>query len=336
MMEPTIDQDDFIKSMEGAVSDDAATEKGAAVVRGLSFWSGPVSPEPLSGGVSNLNFTVVDRGRKYAVRVGEDNEVMGVSRANEVRALEAAGAVGVGPKVHFHQPGVIVVDFIEGRALEPMDLRDQAMLARVAATLRRVHLEVPHHLGGRDFCFWPYHQCRWYLRSACEGAKRLPGERSDRVRGLLDLTTAMERVIGAVNVVFGHNDLLPQNVMEAGGSILFVDWEYAGFGPDLFDLGGLMMNAEPGEELTRFFLSSYYQEDVTEGLWRRFFAMMIIAAVREAAWSMVMETCEGDIQFDYGQYSTMCLQRVDRMVSQYAEKSGLGATCQNGGIHEKP
>ena len=41
-------------------------------VANLAIWRGPVSPEPLGGGITNVNFTVEDRGRRYVVRVGKD------------------------------------------------------------------------------------------------------------------------------------------------------------------------------------------------------------------------------------------------------------------------
>jgi hypothetical protein len=45
---------------------DAACRRAAE----LPIWVGPVEPEPLGGGITNLNFKVVDAGRAYVVRVG--------------------------------------------------------------------------------------------------------------------------------------------------------------------------------------------------------------------------------------------------------------------------
>ena len=55
---------------------------------------------------------------------------------------------------------------------------------------------------------------------------------------------ALERAIGPATVVFGHNDLNPQNIMDDGERLWFVDWEFGGFVVDLFDLGVLAMNIE--------------------------------------------------------------------------------------------
>ncbi len=312
-----VDQDDFIASMESISGDAKAMQSAVEKVAALAFWRGKVDPEPLKGGASNINLTVVDQGKKYAVRVSDDNEATGVDRVNEVRAIEAAGNAGVGPKILHHEPGIIVTEFIEGRSLKPIDLDDECMLDRVAQALRHAHYDIPKHLTGVDFCLWPPHHCRWYLKDSVAGSDDLPTERFGRVPELLALTDDLETVIGAVNIVFGHNDMMPQNVMDTGDRIVFVDWEYAGFGADLFDLGGLMMNANIGDDLMRTFLSSYYDSPADDTLWRRFTAMMIMAAIREGAWSMLMETQSMNIDFDFGAYSTMCLRRVDRLVSRY-------------------
>ena len=47
--------------------------------------------------------------------------------------------------------------------------------------------------------------------------------------GLAAANEELERALGPVNVVFGHNDLNPQNIMDDGERLWFVDWEFAGF-----------------------------------------------------------------------------------------------------------
>ena len=77
------------------MSADPAKERSSARVAALSIWSGPVDPFPLTGGITNQNFTVEDRGRRYVVRVGSDILVHGVVRANELAASRAAHLAGL-------------------------------------------------------------------------------------------------------------------------------------------------------------------------------------------------------------------------------------------------
>ncbi len=98
----------------------------SARAAGLSCWSGPVTPEPLTGGITNVNFMVEDRGRRYFVRIGEDIPVHGVLRFNELAAARAAAAAGLSPTVVHAEPGAIVTDFIVGKTYAPEDVRAAA------------------------------------------------------------------------------------------------------------------------------------------------------------------------------------------------------------------
>ena len=64
----------------------------------LACWKGDVVPEPLRGGITNVNFTVDDAGERYVVRIGEDIPVHGVYRMNELASARAAHAAGICPE----------------------------------------------------------------------------------------------------------------------------------------------------------------------------------------------------------------------------------------------
>ena len=69
----------------------AVTDKGMLdVIHRLPFWTGKVSIEPITGGMTNSNFCVTDADGKYFVRLGKDIPVHGVLRFNEFSASQAA------------------------------------------------------------------------------------------------------------------------------------------------------------------------------------------------------------------------------------------------------
>ena len=76
-----------------------ARDAGAGPGARLPIWSGPVDPQPLGGGITNVNFLVEDAGRRVVVRIGDDIPVHGVMRFNELAASRAAHAAGVSPAV---------------------------------------------------------------------------------------------------------------------------------------------------------------------------------------------------------------------------------------------
>ncbi len=277
---------------------EAALEAACARAAGLACWSGPVTPEPLDGGITNLNFLVRDAGRRHLVRIGDDIPEHGVARVFELASSRAAHAAGLAPAVRHHEPGALVLDFIEARTLDAEDVRDPANLGRLAALLRACHREIPEHFRGPAPIFWVFQVVRDYARTLEEGASP-HGADLPRFR---DISRRLEAMVGPVEIVFGHNDLLPANVLDDGERLWLVDWEYAGFNTPLFDLGGLASNAGMSPDARTALLEAYYGRPADADLLRRARAMTAASLLRETMWSMVSEL-RSRIAFDFATYT---------------------------------
>jgi thiamine kinase-like enzyme len=282
---------------------DDALRKTAA----LSCWRGPVAPQPVGGGISNQNFVVDDGGTRYFVRIGDDILVHNVLRRFELAASRAAHAAGISPEVVHAEPGAMVFRHIDGRTLAPEDLQDEAMLARVAALLRRVHHDIPLHYRGPTPFFWVFQVLRDYAARLEDDGHRLASE----LPAYLEATGKLQRAVGSIEVVFGHNDLLAANLIDDGGQLWLVDWEYGAFNSPLFDLGGLASNNDLSADLEEYFLEAYLAASPTDALRRRYHAMKCASLLREAMWSMVSEL-HLSIDFDYEAYTTENLARFER------------------------
>ena len=294
---------------------------GAAIerARALPIWSGPVEPVLLSGGLSNINLTADDAGQRYVIRVGEDEPFFGVSRDHEFRAFRAAHAAGIAPEVVYAEPGLMVIRFIEGRSLLPADVHEPERLAAVARLFRQLHREAHKHLDSTGFMFWPFQHHRAYIRLLQERSDRLYERWRDMLPGLAAANEALERTIGPATIVFGHNDLNPQNIMDDGERVWFVDWEFGGFTVDLFDLGVLAMNIEIRPDEIDPYLETYFEAPATDELRHRFAAATVVAAIRETTWSFVSEVMDKSIDFDFRIYSTMNAERYERMYAEYRD-----------------
>src|SRR5262249_5426360 len=146
-----------------------------ARVRALTCWSGAVEPEPLTGGITNKNFVVQDRGQRFVVRIGDDIPVHQVMRFNELAASKAAALAGLSPGILHHEPGAIVFAFIEGKTLAAEDVRHRPMLERILPLLRRCHREMPRHIRGPALMFWVFHVLRDYAGTLRDGnSQRVP------------------------------------------------------------------------------------------------------------------------------------------------------------------
>lgn len=273
----------------------------------LSFWSGPVEPVPLAGGITNTNFTVRDRGRKFVVRIGDDIPVHHVSRKAELAAARAAHATGLAPEILHAEPGALVMPWIEGRALSPEDVRDPAMLGRIVPLLRRCHAEVGRHLEGPAPLFWVFHVCRDYARTLQRRRSRMLPE----LPRLMAMNDRLEALVGDVGLVFGHNDLLAANILDDGRRLWLLDWEYAGFNSPLFDLGGLASNSEMPAAMHERMFEAYFERPMNDDLRRRAAAMTAASLLRETMWSMVSELVPPSPTFDYAMYTTENLARFE-------------------------
>jgi thiamine kinase-like enzyme len=294
------------------VSFDEVQARSSARVAALAIWSGPVDPFPLAGGITNQNFTVEDRGRRYVVRVGNDILVHGVVRANELAASRAAHLAGLSPGVVHAEPGVLVLDFVEGRTLAPEDVRNPANLARLVDMVRRCHRDVPQYLRGPAAMFWVFHVVRDYAHTLREGnSPHVP-----LLQDLLARAARLEATVGPIEVVFGHNDLLAANFIDDGHRLWLVDWEYAGFNSPLFDLGGLASNSEFSPEQAEQALSLYFDKPVDDRLRHRAAAMTAASLLRETMWSMVSEI-HSTVDFDYSAYTAENFRRFEAAYATY-------------------
>jgi thiamine kinase-like enzyme len=289
------------------------SEAAAKRTAELACWRGPVTPQPLGGGISNHNFLVEDGGARFFVRIGEDLEVHNVLRRFELAASRAAHAAGISPEVVHAEPGAMVFRFLDGRTLTPDDVRDPAMLARIVPLVRTCHRELARHFRGPAPIFWVFHVIRDYAARLAEDGHRL-------ARDLPRYLAAAERLkaaVGPVEIVFGHNDLLAANLIDDGRRLWLVDWEYAGFNSPLFDLGGLASNNELTPQLQNHLLELYFGTPATNDLRRHYQAMKCASLLREAMWSMISEL-HLTVDFDYQAYTAENLARFEQA---YAEVS---------------
>jgi thiamine kinase-like enzyme len=282
------------------------SEEAARRTRALACWRAAVAPVPCGGGISNHNFLVED-GERYFVRIGEDFLVHNVLRRFELAASRAAHAAGISPEVVHAEPGAMVFRWVEGRTLAPEDLRSDAMLARVVPLVRAAHTTIPRHFRGPAPIFWVFQVLRDYAARLAADGHRLA---SDLPR-YMAAAEVLERTVGPVEIVFGHNDLLAANLIDDGSRLWLVDWEYGGFNSPLFDLGGLASNNELAPDLEERLLELYFEAPVTEDLRRRYHAMKCASLLREAMWSMVSEI-HLTIDFDYQAYTAENLARFER------------------------
>jgi len=281
----------------------------------LECWEGPVTVEALEGGITNHNILVHAGTQRYVVRLGKDIPEHGIMRWHELAASHAAHSAGVSPKVHFHQEGVLVLDFIESKALEESDLHKPEVLVSVVELLKKTHTQIPLHMRGNVLSFWVFQILRDYTATLRDHkSSYVP-----KLDSLLDQARLLEKAVGSVELVFGHNDMLPANILDDGNRYWLIDWEYGGFNSPLFDLGGLASNCALERDAEAVMLQTYYQSPPDDALWNRYDAMKCASLLRETMWSMVSEITS-ELDFDYTEYTLKNLERYQDASAEFFQK----------------
>jgi len=280
----------------------------------LEFWSSPVAPKPLAGGITNTNFIVDDQGERFVVRVGDDIPLHGVMRFNEIAAARAAHACGISPEIVYSADGVFIMRFIKGLTLAENDVRKQQNLERIIPLIQVCHNEIPKHFRGPALVFWPFHACRNYMLTAKEGNSRV----IDLLPRFLEVNEKLEKTVGEIKLVFGHNDLLAANFIDDGQRLWLLDWDYAGYNTALFDLANLSSNNALSPQQEDWILENYYRQPVTDRLRRCLAAMKCVSLLRETLWSIVSEI-HSTLDFDYVNYTGKNLSRFENAYEAFRQ-----------------
>lgn len=288
------------------------SDSDKARIAGLPCWQGAIDIEPLSGGMTNLNYRVTDGGEQYVVRFGEDDHVHLISRENEISSCQAAFEIGVSPELVHHEAGILVTRFIEGKVYDEADVRVDQNLERIVELLKRFHREIPGHFNGVAVMFWVFQVLRHYHNLLVQGnsahAARLPE--------LATIGAELEAAVGPVEIVFGHNDLLPANFIDDGEKIWLIDFDYAGFNSPLFDLSNLASNNELSDLQEREMLERYFDAAPDHAILGSYHAMKCASLLRETMWSMVSEL-NSRVDMDFADYTQKNLVRFESVYAEY-------------------
>jgi thiamine kinase-like enzyme len=280
------------------------------IVERLEHELGPVGsgPTPLDGGITNRNFRIRFGDRECVLRLpGKDTGLLGIDREAERLASEQASRLGIAPALVAAGDGYLVTEYLDA---EPIDTaRLQGAPESAALALRAFHdsgLQLPT-------AFWVPDLLEEYERIVAERGGSLPSLYGD-VRAL---TRRIATALPLEDPVACHDDLLPGNVLalhSEPGRALLVDWEYAGMGHRMFDLGNLAVNNGFDETAGDRLLEAYFGQPPTGGRRAALALMRIMSDAREAAWGVVQGSIS-ELDFDFADYASEHFARLARAAS---------------------
>ncbi|MGB9184548.1 MAG: phosphotransferase [Solirubrobacteraceae bacterium] len=276
------------------------------------------APEPLHGGITNRNFRVCFGTRESVLRLpGASTGLLGIDREAERLATAEAARLGIAPALLAAGDGYLVTEFIAGQPIDSDQLR--AAPESAARALRAFHdsrLRLPTR-------FWVPELLADYERIVTEAGGWLP----DSYRPTRELAARIAEVLPLTDPVPCHNDLLGANLLarpsRAGGiELMLVDWEYAGSGHRMFDLGNLAVNNEFDAAAEDRLLEAYYTQAPSPGRRAALALMRIMSDAREAAWGVVQGVIS-ELDFDFAEYARRHFARLERAASGSALENWL-------------
>jgi len=211
---------------------------------------GKIDFQRLRQGLVNETYRVLRDGHAYALRTAAANPYdLGLDRHWEARVLEGAVAAELAPPVVYCDPerGILISRWVEGSLWSPEDTLQPANLSRMAKLLHGIHdlrLPVPTRV------MTPGQWMDYYSAAA-------PTARAAALRSMaVERLSALAALPGMVPVVC-HSDLHTLNLIDRGGSLVLLDWEYAHAADPFWDLAGWSANNDFDEAPTSVLLANY-------------------------------------------------------------------------------
>jgi thiamine kinase-like enzyme len=266
---------------------------------------GPARGEPvrLTGGITNRNYRLRFGDHDCVLRLtGPRTDLLGIDRGSEREAGDAAAALGIAPAVLATGPGYLVTEYLDGPPVSAAALRRDPLPA--ARALRAFH-DCGLRLGNR---FWVPDLLDAYAAIVVRHGHRLP----DDYRLAVAVAGRIAAVLPLRESVPCHNDLLASNVLNSPGpppQVMLVDWEYAGMGHRLFDLGNMAVNSDFDAAARDQLLEAYFGARPTPALGSALALMQMMSDAREAAWGVVQAVIS-ELEFDFTAYGARHFTRL--------------------------
>src|SRR2546421_5102925 len=212
------------------------------------------SVEPLLGGLTNTNYKVTSPAGCFVVRIsGKDTSLLAIDRENEAHNTIAAAETGVGAPFVAALPehDALVLGYLEGEVMDAAKLRRGDRIAAVAAACRRLH-------AGRRFLhdFDMFEIQPRYLAIVRERGFRLPDRYEEFEPQIRELERAMR--VRSEETVPCNNDLLAENLIDVGGTMRLIDYEYSGNNEPSFELGNIWSESNLSIEQLEALVEHYY------------------------------------------------------------------------------
>jgi thiamine kinase-like enzyme len=251
---------------------------------------------------------------RFLVRIAPSASPHPVDRSAEIAATRAAAFVGIGPALFHAEDGVIVQDFIDGRALSSEDLRHRVMQGRLLRCLKTCREEMPAHYDGPAADRTP--------RGVLGHYRKLLAERENRWREAAQswgsAADAVLTVLEGQQRGLVHGDIHAGNLLDDGERLWVIDWEHAGEGLPIVDWASACIDAgldRRGRKGARDRWIAFDGPAPDPAVWA---ASLISAALRDVYWGYAQQALgDGSVADSYVAFNE---ERASRLLGELPSK----------------
>ncbi|AIY80751.1 winged helix-turn-helix transcriptional regulator [Clostridium botulinum] len=256
-----------------------------------------ISEVVAAGGMTNKNYRICVKGKRYILRVAGIGTESMISRKNEMfnSSIASEREYNVETPYFNVETGIKISTFIENaETLTPRSVKKEENLKQVTRILRDLHEDNEFPMKNEFNVFRELEKYEDILKTA-------DGEFFDDYDEVRERFMKLEEVLKDCDRVFvpSHNDLVSENlVKDTEGRIYLIDWEYSGINDDMWDLAALSLENNFSEDDTELMFRLYFNGEADDNSRKRLLIHQISQDLLWAVWTLIKEN-EGD---DFGTY----------------------------------
>ena len=239
-----------------------------------------------------------------------DASLLGIDRQAEQLNTVAAARAGVGARVLEFRPdlGMLVIEFLPGRALVDADFADPDVLQRAATAIRMLHAG-PRFTGDFDM----FARQATYLTTIRERGFRLPAGYESYAGRWEDVRRAL--TASQQPTVPCNNDLLAANFIDDGAKVWLIDYEYSGNNDATFELGNTVAECGFSPAMTEAWTEAYFGTPTPADLAR----VRLQALCSSYGWSLwgFIQAAASPLDFDFWSWG---LERFEKAQEAFGHR----------------
>lgn len=268
----------------------------------------------ISDGYTNINFRMeCSRGEFFLKLPGAGTEAF-IDRRVAHEAAAFAGESGIGPRVIYfdEHSGIEVSDFLTGyRSASFSSFADDEFVEQLIDLYRRWH-QGPLLSSTKTL----FDMIDEHLLQLGEAHHRLEPYQ----RATVDLWMPLQEayIAAGLDIVPGHNDMLPSNYMTAPGSpIMLIDYDYAANTDRFYEIGAMLTIGGFSAARRAQLIELYTGAPETPVTTARLHACAVGTYVKWGLWGL-LNAATRETDFDYQKYGSGMLAQAYTMLQEPA------------------